>query len=212
MDTSWKSVYNQTFETPNQATVENPDLFTFEHHNLDNFIHFLSTNKLQGNEPFILSKIIKNEKGEKQRLVDEIVKLSHFATHVETELHKANAHLTEMKIVVEKCEREKSQNLETISHLKSQLANAEECRQKLAIAEKALSKISDLKSELEISQSALFQKQNELQDSGIVLGRERQDKDNLQANLFESIAHVESLKNINQDLKKEKRETEELVS
>ena len=62
MDTSWKSVYNQKFETPDQG--ENRELSTYEHSNLDNFIHYLSTNELQENEPFISSHIVKNEMGE----------------------------------------------------------------------------------------------------------------------------------------------------
>ena len=66
--------------------------------------------------------------------------------------------------------------------------------------------------ELEISKSALVQKQSELQDKSKVLDRDRQEKDNFQAQFFESIpvAHLESLKNLNKNLQRKKLETEAL--
>ena len=234
MATSWKSMYNDSFENPNQIPVDNPNQCTFEHPDIESLLHFLSINKLQGSEPFVLAQIIKNEMGEKQRMASEIEKLSDFAIQMEANWHQANAHSNELKHIVEKCEKEKSEQFETIlvlelelanakkafpkiSKLESELANAErafpkilELESELANVEQAYSKISELESELENSRSTLAQKQGELTRTSNAFDQVRQEKDCLQANLLESMARHESLKILNQSLQQEKLETEAL--
>ena len=63
-----------------------------------------------------------------------------------------------------------------------------------------------------ISKSALVQKKRELQDKSKVLERDKQEKDSLQANLFDCMARLVYEKNRNQNLEQEKLETEALSS
>ena len=58
MAKSWKSMYNDSFENPNQVSFENSNQFTFENPNLNSFIVNLSQNQLLGTEAYILSQII----------------------------------------------------------------------------------------------------------------------------------------------------------
>ena len=124
MATSWKSLYNDSFESSNPIPVDNPNQCTFEHPDIESLLHYLSTNKLQGSEPFVLSQIIKNEMGEKQRMACEIGKLSDFANQMEANWLQANAHSNELKHIFEKCEKEKNEQFETILVLELELANA----------------------------------------------------------------------------------------